>query len=104
MTLGNRIKRARERLGLTQKDVADAFRIADQAVSGWERDKDRPDIEKIPRLSQLLKVPCSWLLNGAGEPPDPDSLETRLEGLTPAERAILSGLIETLHQQRGRVA
>jgi len=102
MTLGKRIKAARERLRpkVTQDDVAKHFGVTDKAVSGWERDADRPDLEKIADLAELLKVPCVWLLKGTGEPPAPDALEAKIDGLRASERAIIDATIDAM--RRGR--
>lgn len=102
MTLGTRIKAARERLQpkLTQKDVGAHFGVTDQAVSQWERDAERPDIDKIVDLADLLKVPCRWLLKGKGEPPAPGALETMVDGLTTSEANVIAATIEAL--RRGR--
>jgi len=80
MTLGRRIKAARERLDpkMTQGKLADAFGISDKAVSGWERDKDIPDIAKMPELRRVLRVTYAWLMEGGNSPPpaidDPEVL------------------------------
>lgn len=104
MTLGKRIKAARERLRpkKTQGDVGAHFGVTDKAVSAWERDDTVPEVEKIADLAELLKVPCVWLLKGTGEPPPPDAVETKMDGLTPAERAIIDATIDAM--RRGRVA
>jgi transcriptional regulator with XRE-family HTH domain len=107
MTLGKRIKRARERLAprVTQRHVADAFSISDKAVSAWERDDTIPELSRLPTLARLLKVPVAWLLEGTGEPPpSPDDLEVRIEMLSPAERAIVIATVDAMHRQRGEVA
>lgn len=80
MSLGKRIKAARERLNpkMTQGKLADAFGISDKAVSGWERDVDIPDIGKVPELRRVLRVTYAWLLEGGNSPPpaidDPEVL------------------------------
>ena len=104
MTLGNRIKAARERLRppVTQKQLADEFRITDKAVSGWERDEHAPDLRKLVNLAKILRVPLAWLLDGSGDPPPPEDIQVRLEALTPAERAMLSAMIDTLPHHRAR--
>jgi transcriptional regulator with XRE-family HTH domain len=106
MTLGKRIKAARERLvpKPTQADVAAHFRVTDKAVSAWERDDTIPEVDKIAKLAKLLKVPSIWLLEGTGEPPAPDSIEVRIESLKPAQRALIGALIETIHKQGDQVA
>ena len=106
MTLGKRIKAARERLQPkpTQSDVAAHFGVTDKAVSAWERDETVPEVEKIAKLSKLLKVPCIWLLEGNSKPPAPDALEAKLDQLEPSERALISAMIETIRKERSRVA
>lgn len=106
MTLGKRIKAARERLKPTvrQRDIGDAFGITDKAVSSWERDESIPDLDKIGKLARLLQVPIAWLIEGAGAPPPPDHLYVRIEALEPAERAMLTAIIDALPKRRGKVA
>ncbi len=106
MTLGKRIKAARERLNprSTQKDIADKFGITDQAVSGWERDDSVPELDKMPRLARELKVPLDWLLEGVGDPPPPDDLKVLIEALPAAQRAWLRSMIDGLRTQQGQVA
>lgn len=106
MTLGKRIKAARERLQPkpTQGDIAARFGVTDKAVSAWERDDTVPELDKIAKLAKLLKVPCLWLLEGSGRPPAPDALETTMDQLEPSERALISAMIETLRKERGKVA
>ena len=105
MTLGRRIKRARERLKLTQKNVADAFGVSPQAVSSWERDVEIPEVSKLPKLRKLLKVNYSWLLEGGDfAPPDENAPEVTIENLDPAlKQAVSAGLgvmLETLRKNR----
>jgi transcriptional regulator with XRE-family HTH domain len=93
MSMGTRIKAARKRLHpkVTQKDVAAAFGITEQAVSGWERDEDTPGLDKMPKLRDILKVPYAWLIEGGDTPPpavdDPEVLiEARQINLFRKER------------------
>lgn len=106
MTIGKRIKLARERLRPkpTQAQIGAAFGVTTQAVSGWERDDAIPELAKIAKLARVLQVPCAWLLEGTGEPPPPDTLEARIERLKPRERAMIGAMIDTLHRQQDDVA
>lgn len=106
MTLGNRIKAARERLipKLTQKQLGDAFNISDKAVSAWERDEAVPEPDKMPKLRKLLKVPYAWLLEGTSAPPAPDDVQVRMEDLSPAERAAVNAMVDSFLRERGKVA
>jgi len=106
MTLGKRIRAARERLvpKPTQGEIGAEFGISDKAVSAWERDDAVPEFDKIAKLARLLKVPCNWLLEGKGAPPAPDSIEVNLDQMTAGERAVLAATMEALRSQRRTVA
>lgn len=97
MTLGRRIKAARERLEpkLTQQDLADRLGTTDKAVSGWERDKAVPEFAKMPELRRILRVTYAWLVEGhTAAPPDADDPEVLIE-----DRAI-----NLYRKERSRVA
>ena len=106
MTLGNRIKMARERLvpKPTQEDIAAVFNISDKAVSAWERDDAVPEPAKIPELRRILRVTYIWLFEGTDAPPSPDDPEVLIEDLASAERAAVMTLMESFLNKRGRVA
>jgi transcriptional regulator with XRE-family HTH domain len=82
MTLGRRIKAARERLEpkMTQQDLADRLGTSDKAVSGWERDKAVPEFAKMPELRRILRVTYAWLVEGnSAAPPAIDDPEVIIE-------------------------
>jgi transcriptional regulator with XRE-family HTH domain len=93
MTLGQRIKMARERLEpkVSQRKLGDALDVSDKAVSAWERDIDRPEHDKLPKLRRFLRVTFAWLIAGEGEPPAPGDpivlWDDHLDGLWEATRA-----------------
>ncbi|HGM6769878.1 TPA: S24 family peptidase [Stenotrophomonas maltophilia] len=61
------IRSAIEESPLTQKGVADAFGVTEQAVSGWLR-TGKVDKRKLPKLAQLTGKPLSHF--GMGEAVD----------------------------------
>ena len=64
--MGERIRQRRESLALTQRDVASALQLTNQAVSKWERGENAPDIEMLAGLARLLGVTVDWLLGTHG--------------------------------------
>lgn len=62
MSLGTRIRQARIRAGLKQRQLAQHFDIEPPSVSDWERDVTRPDPSKFRDLAQRLGVTLDWLL------------------------------------------
>lgn len=75
MTLGQRIKTARERLRpkMTQPALAAVLGVTYQAVSEWERGDAKPEVDKIPMLRFKLRVTYAWLHTGQDAPPDPNA-------------------------------
>ena len=86
MTLGKRIAAARKKAKLTQKQVGDALGLTAQAVSDWERDQTRPEIENLRQLVHILKTTAHWLLEGNNAPPDVDDPRVLIDRLTPQAR------------------
>lgn len=68
-TIGDRIRQARDRKGLTQQAVATALGVSRVAVTDWERDKNKPEISRVPRIVELLGGTADWYLNGVGASP-----------------------------------
>jgi transcriptional regulator with XRE-family HTH domain len=64
MDLGSRIKDERERLNLSQDELAQRMDISRQAISKWETGKSYPDIEKILKLSDIFNITLDELVRG----------------------------------------
>ena len=64
---GKLIRDKRQAHGMSQKDLAEALRISDKAVSKWERGKTFPDISLLIPLSEALEVSLYDLLTGGSE-------------------------------------
>lgn len=65
MSLGKMIRNARNALRppMTQEALADIFGISKQAVLQWEKDRSRPDQDKIGKLAKVLNIPAANLLD-----------------------------------------
>lgn len=79
MSIGKRIRIARERLGIGQETLGDAVGVTKQAVYEWEVKNKEPKQDKLPELRKVLRVTFAWLLAGDGPPPDPESPEVRMD-------------------------
>ena len=67
MTLGEKIKDARVKAGMTQEDLASKILVSRQAVSKWESDKGIPDIDNLKVISKLLNVSIDYLVDDGTE-------------------------------------
>lgn len=64
MTTGQRIKEARKKAGLTQKELGAKLGVAYQTLAQWENDLRNPKQETIQRIANALDCDFYWLLWG----------------------------------------
>lgn len=73
------ITELRKEKELTQKDLAEQLGVTDKAVSKWERGLSCPDISLLSKLSHILGVTTSELLNGEKAEPSAPEVEAMVE-------------------------
>jgi len=49
MSIGQKLKDARKKAGLSQEQLAEKLCVSRQAITKWESDKGIPDIENIQK-------------------------------------------------------
>lgn len=64
MTIGERIKAARKRCKLTQKQLAEAADVATGTIQQYELGKRAPKAEILIKLSDILEISAQYLLYG----------------------------------------
>ena len=65
--VGRTIRKYRIAAGLDQAQLAELLGLSKTAVGSWEVSRTRPDIDTVPRLCNLLKIPVTELLDLPGE-------------------------------------
>lgn len=60
--LGDKIKKAREMNNISQIKLGEMLNVTQQAVGRWEKNKSDPDISTLKKISKLLNVSLSFLL------------------------------------------
>ena len=67
MSLGERIRIARDAKGLKQSELAEMIEVKSAGViSNWEKDINKPDADKIIKLCEVLEISASYLLDYYG--------------------------------------
>lgn len=56
------LKKYRKNNGYTQKQLADAVGVTQQAVAKWETDKASPDPEMLKKISSIFNISVDTLL------------------------------------------
>lgn len=67
MSQGERIKKIRQNLNLSQEDFGKLFEIQKQMVSSLENNKIKLNNEKLEKLLLTYNVNINWLLAEIGE-------------------------------------
>ncbi len=62
MNLGANIKRLRREQNVTQEELAEHLGVTPQAVSGWECERNSPDITALPLLASIFNTSVDELL------------------------------------------
>lgn len=110
--LGKAIKRRREEMKLSLRDVGDLTEVSASTLSRIENGTGRPDADNIARLTQWLDIPVDRLMTHTSanvEPviyypheKTPDIIEAHLRAdrdLTPETAKALSELFRVAYQQ-----
>lgn len=64
MSIGQRIRKRRQELNLTQQDLADALGLTPQHISLIEQDKRIPSLLSLVKLAEELGVTVGYLVTG----------------------------------------
>jgi predicted transcriptional regulator len=116
--LGRAIRRRREELGLSLRDVATETSVSASTLSRIENGTGKPDADNIARLTSWLNVPMERILSGRNvqtssadavvyypHEPMPEIVEAHLradKNLTPETAAALSELFRVAYTQFSR--
>lgn len=71
MDIGQRIKKARKKAGLTQRELAEGANVATVSIQQYERGARQPRIEQLQAISAALGVQVVDLLGPYDGPPLP---------------------------------
>lgn len=63
MSFGENLINLRKQKGWSQDDLADNLNLSRQAISKWENNTSKPDIDNIKKISKIFSVTIDDLLN-----------------------------------------
>ena len=114
MELGRAIKRRREELAMSLRDVADATEVSASTLSRIENGTGKPDADNIARLTSWLDMPVDRVMKKQGTSANveavvyypheamPESIDANLRAdrnLTPETARALSELFRVAYTQ-----
>ncbi len=84
----DRLRKARERVGLTQDELAQRCGFGQSQQNKWENGKNTPMVETVVNLAEELGVTSDYLLGLTDDP----RAYWQTEGLSPTEWAVVRAL------------
>ena len=63
MKLNEKIIELRKKNGLSQEEFGEKINVSRQAISKWESEQTKPDIDKIKEIAKQFNVSFDYLLN-----------------------------------------
>ncbi len=66
--LGENIRKARLKMGLTQAQLGEMLGKSDNVITNWEKGTNRPDADMIEKLCNILRVSPNELLSWEDKP------------------------------------
>jgi transcriptional regulator with XRE-family HTH domain len=105
-TIGERIKIARENLGLPRTEISKQLYLSPAICGQWERGISNPSTAHLIKLAEVLKVSFDWLATGKEKVADAESIvdETTqniqisqiVKKLNPTQKTKLLSFLETI--------
>ena len=94
--IGNKIKAARERAGLTQQEFGELVSLATKNVSDIERGVAGITVSTLKRICEKLSISSDLILFGDNEKNDVAYLSEKLKRLTPEQFKIIETLLNQI--------
>lgn len=101
--IGNEIRAARERAGLTQEQFGELVSLGTKNVSDIERGVAGITVSTLRRICEKLSIPSDWILFGDEELNDVDYLADRLARLPPKQFAVVKDFLNHLFELFGKI-
>jgi len=89
-TVGQRIRSAREKMGMSQRRLAEQAGLSPQFISDIERGRTPPSLKTLKLIAAVLKISPTVLLEEAEVRPAPEVVELPILGRVPAGGPVLS--------------
>lgn len=64
-SVGQRLREARNRLGMTQESLADGVGLTFQQIQKYEKGANRISASRLQQFANILKVEVAWFFEGA---------------------------------------
>lgn len=97
--IGERIKKSRKAVKVTQQAMADALSISRQTVIDMENGKTPPKTDHLEAISKIIKKPIDWIVTGD----DPKASIAKMIDSIPEheEEMFLNEIMDLINEELG---
>lgn len=88
MTTGERLTELRNKLGLSQEQMADKLGVKRSTYAKWEKDINKPT-RKVNDIAAYFHVTTDYILGRTAQPAQPPTAPPSTPALTPQEQDLL---------------
>lgn len=88
MTTGERLTELRNKLGLSQEQMADKLGVKRSTYAKWEKDINKPT-RKVNDIAAYFHVTTDYILGRTAQPAQPPAAPPSTPALTPQDRELL---------------
>ena len=96
MSVGDSIRKNRERRGMSQGELARKLNVTRSSVSQWESGASRPKMGHVQKIAGIFGIPVSSLIN--------DELHYAVVGIEPTEEELLLAAFRSMDPEKRAIA
>ena len=94
LNIADRIRYLRDKMGMTQTDLANRLGISRNAVNAWEMSTSTPTLANVVEMSRIFHVSTDYLLSVS------DQFSVDISTLDNTERELVIKLVDCLQAKK----
>lgn len=94
LNIADRIRYLRDKMGMTQIDLANRLGISRNAVNAWEMSTSTPTLANVVEMSRIFHVSTDYLLSLS------DQISVDISALDSTERELVLKLVDCLQEKK----
>ena len=100
MGIGEKIRHARQKAGMSQEELADAIQVKRNTLTAWEIGRNEPNAETIRKIALACNVSTDFLLempaDFSGMADDARRLAEKINDLPEADRQVIEKVLTAM--------
>lgn len=96
-TLGERIKRARKKLNITQEQLGEMSDVTSAYIGQIERNERTPSLKRLKKIAKQLDISVEYLIVGAKSTVEiNEELKKELDGISENQKLLITEIVRVI--------